>query len=98
MVFSKLFLKVLGTIPGLFILVMCLFYNTALGQSYVLIDSSGNGYTLWHQRLECISYNPIPSVDALIIVNRAYNPTGNLNTHEAPGNLSAWVHGQPYQG
>jgi len=65
--------------------------------NFVLVDSSGNGYTLWHQNLECISYNPIPSVDALIIVNRAYNPTGNLNTHEAPGNLSAWVHYTPYQ-
>jgi len=64
--------------------------------NFVLVDSSGNGYTLWHQSRECISYNPLPEVDALIIVNRAYNPTGNLNTHEAPGNLSAWVHHETY--
>ncbi|MEO0138231.1 MAG: hypothetical protein ABIL86_11965, partial [candidate division WOR-3 bacterium] len=63
----------------------------------VLVDSSGNGYTLWNQSRECISYNPAPDIDALIIVNRAYNPTGKLNTHEAPGDLSAWVHYDPYQ-
>jgi len=51
-----------------------------------IVDSAGNGYTLWTQMQECISYNP--TLDAIQIVNRAYEPSGCLNVHQAPGYLS----------
>jgi len=61
-----------------------------LPQPATVIDSSGNGYTLWTQVQECIGYNPI--VDAIQIVNRAFSDVGILNVHQVPGDLSYWVH------
>ncbi len=90
MVFPKLFSMVLGALPRLFILMMCLSYNFTFGQSYVLIDSSGNGYTLLGQDRECIAYSR--QADAIVIVNRAYLSTGALNVHSAPGDLSVFHH------
>lgn len=57
----------------------------------ILIDSSANAYTLWGgQDRECIVYNR--TADAIASVNRALYPTGALNVHSAPGNLSAIYH------
>lgn len=64
-----------------------------IGQ-FSLIDSSANGYTLWELRHECISYND--SLGRLMLINRAYNPSGALNAHSAPGDLSFWVHELAY--
>ncbi len=59
-------------------------------QQSIVIDSSGNQYTMALQNPECITYNPF--VDAIGIVNRNYSPTWILNYHSAPGDLSFWVH------
>ena len=58
------------------------------------IDSSANGYTLFELRHQPLSYNNL--LDRLILVNRAYSPSGALNTHSAPGDLSFWIHEVAY--
>ncbi len=55
-----------------------------------MVDSSGNWGSIALQNQECISYNPF--VDAIAIVNRNFTPTGILNVHTAPGDLSFWIH------
>ncbi len=54
------------------------------------IIDSGDMVGLALQNQECVSFNPI--VDAVAITNRNFNPTGILNVHTAPGDLSFWQH------
>ena len=55
-----------------------------------MIDSCANQYTLTLQNQECISYDP--TADGIVIVNRGYENSGDLNVHTAPGDLSFWLH------
>jgi len=64
--------------------------SSRVTQPTTAIDSSANASTLSGQCHECISYNPI--VDAIQIVNKAFSDVGILNVHQAPGDLSYWVH------
>lgn len=54
-----------------------------------MIDS-GTYYSLILTNQECLSYNPF--VDRIAFVNRNFSPTGILNVHTAPGDLSYWFH------
>ncbi len=90
MILIRPFSNVGQGILGLFLLANSLLSNFIFGQSYVLIDSSGNGYTLLGQDRECIAYNYL--ADGVVSVNRAYTSTGVLNVHSAPGNLSTIYH------
>ncbi|MEO0106945.1 MAG: hypothetical protein ABIL46_06410, partial [candidate division WOR-3 bacterium] len=54
-----------------------------------ILDSS-NVHTLFGQLQECIAYNTV--IDGIQIVNRALYPGGNLNVHQADGEVSFWAH------
>ncbi len=55
-----------------------------------MVDSCGNQYSMALQLHECCAYDP--TNDMIGIVNRNFDPTGILNYHSAPGDLSFWVH------
>jgi hypothetical protein len=58
-------------------------------QGTYLVDSSGNVFTSWTQRMECLSYNP--TLDGLEFICRGYSPTGVLNISQSDGAFSFWV-------
>jgi hypothetical protein len=58
-------------------------------QNEVLVDSSGNGYSMWTQMHECLAYNP--TMIALQFVNRGYSVSGVLYVHQSDNILSFWV-------
>jgi hypothetical protein len=59
-------------------------------QGAELVDSSGNVYTSWTNRMECLSYSP--TAGGLEFINRGYSPTGVLNAHQTDASFSFWVH------
>lgn len=63
-------------------------------QEAILIDSSGARTTMWTQIHESIAYSPI--ADGIQIVNRGFDPTGELYVHQIAGDLSFWIHDGVY--
>ncbi len=63
---------------------------------HICVDSSANGYTLFLQVHESISFGP--ALDTILIVNRGFIASGNLNITKAPGDLSGFITEEIYQG
>ncbi len=55
-----------------------------------MVDSGGSQWAIILTNPEYIAYNSF--MDAIAITNRNFSPTGLLNVHSTPGDLSFWVH------
>ncbi|MEO0124551.1 MAG: hypothetical protein ABIL69_11185, partial [candidate division WOR-3 bacterium] len=53
---------------------------------HICVDSSANGYTLFLQNHESISYSPL--LDTILIVDRGFVNSNYLNTTCTSGNLA----------
>ncbi|MEO0162542.1 MAG: T9SS type A sorting domain-containing protein [candidate division WOR-3 bacterium] len=63
---------------------------------HICVDSSANGYTLFLQNHESISYSPL--LDTILIVDRGFVNSNYLNTTCTSGNLSNFATELTYQG
>ena len=70
-----------------FMSILLLGTSTMLAQNiHICVDSSANSYTLWTQMHECISFNQ--NVDMILITNRNFLVSNELDASFIPGDLS----------